>query len=357
MNDQQNFQEIEPVTETHDVSQEKSETHDVSEQKPARKGKKIAIISAVCAVCMAVIALAIIFVPTLLKSGLFEKPPILPEGLSFGMTIDSFYEAGYGLDKTKQADYDPSIRGYTEFLLTNQVREKLPLESGKMGFVYFNKSQQLYKLSYSTEATAEAFDILCQYYEKAFGNIEKESIEEGKATVTIATFKSSGIQCVVQRIASDDYDDIRVTIEDEAWKPYMPEISKTALNNALQRYNYKAGIFSINLLQLIDKYVSNAEYINYSPADPIANAKDTTDYKKYFSELENGAYLDNIATSYIVVIHGDICKNPSLPYYKTEDVDIIKLLFIFDDSQKLVGTVELDACEDLHTCAVLTMYS
>ena len=243
--------------------------------------------------------------------------------------------------------YDVFEKKYTTLLLDgkNKVLEYLKLEKSEYAcFFVFNQKKELYQiyLTSSNTISEDEYKELCNYFKKAFDetNIDKEHNN--------AEFISNNTRCEI-----NNYIVHSITIESKKFQPFIPEISKETISDALNGLNYHVSGFSMNLFELLDESVSNMK-IGYSTVKAAKNTNDNTltDIKE---ELKD-KYPEYAATSYLITVHGGICQNPDLPYLKREDVDVIKLVLIFDDYGNLIEHMVLERCEDLNTYAILTMF-
>lgn len=345
---------VHTIEKANETITEKTQTliYPVSGKK--RKSKaKIGIIAGICAL---VLVLGVIFVPKAIGFVNMKTHPILPDGLEFGMTFDEVRKTTNYLDhidswSESKVDtafkqlYDPFTKTYQLSVSKVFPYETLPLELGSC-YLKFNEDKQLCLVCFYTDSDeTESYDILSEYFKKAFNS-----------TPTVSAYGTS------EEMSGFLGDDITVVISanshlvyigSDKYIPQIPEISKQSITDALNSLNYNVSGFSMNLVSLINKCVSNRE-ITYWSAEEAQSDKIIN--KSEVNKLIYGDFSEYAATSYVVVIHGDVCQNPDLPYYKTEDVDVVKILLIFDDYGKLISSETLEECDELQTFAVLTMF-
>lgn len=344
---------VHTIEKANETITEKTQTliYPVSGKK--RKSKaKIGIIAGICAL---VLVLGVIFVPKAINYVNMKTHPILPDGLEFGMTFDEVKETTNYFDILPYPDfaletsYDDLSRSYSLILGEAFQYEALPLKFECCTMV-FNNEKQLSGISYLADSDGadgtEIFDILCKYFEKAFNRTV--TTDEGALGDKSAGFFSDDIECVFYSKPN------LVTIESQKYATQIPEISKQSIADAFDSLNYKVSGFSMNLSELLDSCVSNIG-ITYCSVYDARFKYQIIDYDEV-KELTDGDFAEYAATSYVVTIHGDVCQNPDLPYLKTEDVDVIKVMLIFDDYGDLMAYKIIEECDDLYTFAVLTMF-
>ena len=117
---------------------------------------------------------------------------------------------------------------------------------------------------------------------------------------------------------------------------------------------------SVNLRTLINDAVENQsnKYNTYSDAKTkILENFDGLD-ESLFNEIEDGEYASYLATSYIVTIHGDVWRNPSIKDKGVEamidrDVDALIILLYFDASGNYIANKPLLAAKTFTTFVTL----
>ncbi|MGN0451656.1 MAG: hypothetical protein ACI4FN_06065 [Acutalibacteraceae bacterium] len=316
-------------------------------------------------ICVLAIILGIIFVPISVKAVNKKAYPILPDGLEFGMTYENAFKMGYfdqykdleSFEKFNNASYDKFGKYYFNSMLSSAPAmasfiDKLSAKTGSKSVsssVYFNQDKELYAINFDIEMNENVFNNLCNYFKKTFGKGKIVS-EDNKKEIT---FSRSGVKCYFCNYLG------LVTITSTKYEPNIPEISKDSINEAFNSINYSLdSYFKMNLKQLLDQCVTNfeGEYyaLNEITHSGCLNARSTFDK---LNDSAEGAYSEFAPTSYVVTVHGDICQNPSLPYLINEDVDVIKVLLIFDKNEVLQGYKIIEQCQDLSTYATLYMIS
>ncbi len=261
--------------------------------------------------------------------------PVLPYNLEFGMSYDEVLKMCNNeiVDKTVIIDkktYVPRDRKYIAPLIIEEDASVKPkFLSNEFCTLSFNEDDELYELSYMYSDDFD-FSEVKDYYKKSLPN------ESSKPSLTgsYVVLSNDSIIC--------DLTDFSVTITNSSYEPNIVEISTDAINDELNKLNYNVGYFSINLAELINECVDNIEvsHVLYNGRDEdyIINGED---------------FLKYASTSYVVTIHGDISQNPDIEYLKTNDIDVIRILFIFDENENLLACKTLDECDELYTCAVL----
>lgn len=341
-------------------------SYEKNQNIPKKKSKKTIILSVVSLILIASIILCFIYIPKVFSYYQKKTHPILPKGIEFGMTYDEIKASTPYLEKTDSLEnyrtdenwtstttYDNFKRTY-RVLISNerQLLKYLPALEGKddnyICYFNFNNKYQLYEIYiFSNKQEKSIYKNLCDYYNKAFGNIKYYSYEKYKNS--IATFKDNGVECEVS-----DFINSSITLTSNKYITEIPEISEYAIDSALNSISYSVSGFRINLMQLVKKCATNAT-ITYTSVSDITDKKDVLP-ENLVNSLEKGDLAEYAATSFIITIHGDICQNPSVPYLVNEDVDIIKFLLCFDDYGNLKSQSKISEHSDLNTYAILTMF-
>lgn len=148
---------------------------------------------------------------------------------------------------------------------------------------------------------------------------------------------------------------IGIKITNNIYAPNVRRIiSNETVMNAINNVKYRVGndyaTFSVGLGELLNRCAPGYQLTSTTPylyADSSLISATKRD------ELENGEYADYLSSSFIVQITGDLMRNPKVPYYVNENVDIVTLLLIFDESYNLIATEILKEHNDLYTCALI----
>ncbi len=319
------------------------------------------------------------------KNNIFnvKTHPVLPCNIEFGMSHNEIAEKTNGsydfLGKTKRTKSNGETFSYEDFykpigkhyLLTlysenfdNELYEQFGLASKKysgMVMVYFNENDELYEVfctfskhmdseekdSESEENTEEIVEKVSNYYKKSFKNFEIKDDEK----YFCREFSNKDIKGVVTCTVGN----ICITITSSKYQPYIHEIDGDTINDAFNDIYYTVGGYlKMNLNELLDECVRNREGTYCSCRDTNAITDNFIKVTE-LDDLEKGEYSEYASTSYVVKIHGDICQSPRTPYFIEEDADIIRVLLVFDDNDKLQTYKILESCYQLSVFATQYM--
>lgn len=364
--------------------------------KKSKKPNKKKVIT-IAAISIIILALIISSVP--IYKGISKSIyPLLPNGLKFGESFEAASKKIQNANEPKEnkarKEKIVSVK-QSEMAITNTEafypHLSIPLREGKnIGSIdyYFNIDQNaLYGVSlflYTPIGESLPIDDLLNYYTtalKAYGDVSLEpiSVEDNE--------ESYKLKCeeylICLKVCYDydnDYDETYHEVPAEEMKKYADEfrkkygppfisieivntkyapnvrriISNETVMNAINNVKYRVGndyaTFSVGLGELLNRCAPGYQLTSTTPylyADSSLISATKRD------ELENGEYADYLSSSFIVQITGDLMRNPKVPYYVNENVDIVTLLLIFDESYNLIATEILKEHNDLYTCALI----
>lgn len=328
--------------------------------------------------------------------------PLLPNGLEFGESFESLSEKiqnttepeEYKARKSKEVTVDLSEIGVTNTdafypHLSIPLREKNP---GNITYS-FNTDQNdaLYEIELSLHTPAHKsppINDFLNYYKtalKAYGDVSLEPVTIGDFneaykltckvyTVLLAVYDDETYYKTLPEIpegfdekAKEEYIKKYNEIREELGPPvigikitnniYAPNvrriISDETVMNAINNVKYRVGndyaTFSVGLGELLNRCASGYQLTKI----PYCDTDSTFISETKRSNLENGEYADYLSSSFIVQITGDLMRNPKVPYFVNENVDIVTLLLIFDESYNLILAEILKEHNDLRTCALI----
>lgn len=346
------------ITET--ISDETTETvldenTDVQQQESQKRPfKKIVI----CAVAIAVAAILVIFGGIKFYDFVIKSYPILPDEIQMGMNLDEFMEIFPTVVKnSEEVTYDVVEKTYS---VTCEIASGSPQELFEELYkitpytvcnAYFNKNKELCEIYISSnmkEKGRETAEEYLNYFSKSIHS--KISWNSEDDIVASTYFKTDdGMEVKIDAIGET----IHITIRSEEYAPNIPEISSTVINDTFDSLNYiVSGFWKINLRKLINACVTNQElsYLSYRGSRTYIDSEKR-------EKLENSEFAEYLSTSYVVTVHGDVCANPDIQYYLTEDIDAIKLLILFDEDGNYKGYYTLEESSEFNTFAILYVAS
>lgn len=351
-------------------------------KKPNRKkGIKIAAISII------ILALIISSVP-IYKEISKSIYPLLPNGLKFGESFEASSKKIQNANEPKEnkARKEKIVHVWqSETAITNTEafypHLSIPLReeknNGSMDY-YFNTDQNalygVHLFLYTPIGESLPIDDLLNYYTKAlkaYGDVSLDpiSIEDNEESYKLKC-KEYLIRLKVRYDDETYHEDggaspgygeqvfgppyISIEIVNNKYVPKPHTVSYETIKNAVNNVKYRVGndyaSFSINLGKLLNRCASGYQLTSttsylYADSSLISTTKR--------DELESGEYADYLYSSYIVQITGDLLQNPKVPYLVYENVNIIKLLLVFDESDNLIATEVLEEHQGLRTCALI----
>jgi len=389
-------------SQTPSVSQPTEITPKAKKQKPSIK--KIIRIAAIPVIILAVILVGIFAYKGITKS----MYPLLPNRLDFG---DSFKESSKEMQSTGEPNENKARKSKTvatklsELGITNTdafySRLSVPLREKNPGTITYTfntdtnalQSVQLDLMMPSQDSLP--MDDLVKYYQtalKAYGDvsIERVSIENMPKGCTkayhltceeysirlYACEQETDAQAKANQEKMEEFESeelkkayketretygppfVSIVITNSKYAPKPHQISEQAVMDILNNAKYNVGNddnsilatnFSIGLVELLNRCAPDYQVT----VSPYLNTDSTLIPKAKSEALEKGEYAEYLSSSHIVQITGDLMRNPKLPYYVNEDVNIITLLLIFDESDQFIAMEILEEHRDLHTCAVI----
>ncbi len=126
-------------------------------------------------------------------------------------------------------------------------------------------------------------------------------------------------------------------------------ISEEVITEATMSFRYPAASFSVPLEHLLANCCPDYD-ISFAKYDEMKSEKLTDEKMKKYEESDYGQYLEN---AYFATFSGCIMNNPEIPYLVTEYKEILTLLVLFDEDDKLVGHIIIDNCSEIDTCAII----
>lgn len=288
--------------------------------------------------------------------------PPLPEGMTMGMSIDDFQKFGYG---STPESYRPEKNDYCLFpderkpkvykkFCKKVLRDKLyeKIESKNLFIIpniEFNSDKELYSIGFIapikeyfgdlefSELMSEAMKQIEKYYSKSTGKKPKKITEDINAIRF--TFEDDNTSYYFSW--TDTL--LCIEIKSTVYAPQYPEISSEEINDSFDEIYYE----NCNLQDLINLCVSNPDitYEAYRDVYPSLGPLIDTARKSGFSNC--------LSTSYLITVHGDIRSNPHSKYLAAKDVDVLKLLMIFDDKGEFIYPYFLEVHDDFETFARL----
>lgn len=377
-----------------------SQPTEISPQKKKKPNiKKIIMIAVSFVIILSVVIPSCIFSYKGITKSMY---PLLPNGLEFGESFESSSKKIQTTNepeehkalKSKEVTVDLSEIGVTNTdalypHLSIPIREK---DRGDITY-YFNTDQNdaLYSVEWSlfmpVHESPPINDFL-DYYKtalKAYGDVSLEPLsyksftEAYKLTckeysVYLSVWDDETYYKTLPQIpegydeeAKKEYIKTYNKIREELGPPiigiqivnnrYEPKvrriISDETVMNAINNVKYRVGndyaTFSVGLGELLNRCASDYQLTKI----PFCDTDSTLISETKRSNLENGEYADYLSSSFIVQITGDLMRNPKVPYFVNENVDIVTLLLIFDESYNLIATEILKEHNDLRTCALI----
>lgn len=337
-----------------------------SEGKKALSKKKIIIIIAAAALCVIAAVLAVVFIfkdkSAAAPAEEAEELNLMPEDIQFGMTYDEIYESTDFLESYEipEEDYFPANKKYLVFLtsfgleLAGSKFEDFTTKELKCvsnlfdAELEFNLDKELFGFHLTfrpdidldddecEEEISKNYNNACDYYREVFGKPKSEDEDE-------TVFKKDRITCTVSKFKY-----VRIDIISSEFAPEFHDVPEDVINDAFDSMYYTYAGFKINIRDLLDECAINTE--GYFEA-----LREGEWLSEYLDEVDEKGYSEYLSTSYLVTIHGDIMRNPDVPNLYNEDVDIIKVILVFNDKDKLIDSWIAETCSDFNTCAVLTM--
>lgn len=366
-------------------------------KKPNRK--KVITIAAI-----SIIILALIISSVPIYKGISKSIyPLLPNGLKFGESFEAASKKIQNANEPKEnkarKEKIVSVK-QSEMAITNTEafypHLSIPLREKNPGDITysFNTDQNdaLYEVELSLHTPAHEnppINDFLNYYKtalKAYGDVSLEP-------VTIGDFNEAyKLTCKVYTVLLAVYDDetyyqtlpeipegfdekakeeyiknynefgekygppiIGIKITNNIYAPNVRRIiSNETVMNAINNVKYRVGndyaTFSVGLGELLNRCAPGYQLTSTTPYLYADSSLISTTKR---DELENGEYADYLSSSFIVQITGDLLQNPKVPYLVYENVNIIKLLLVFDESDNLIATEVLEEHQGLRTCALI----
>lgn len=321
-------------------------------QEPKKKSNKKKIII-ICSSIVFVIAIVFLGI-TVSKTVIRSTHPVLPNSWNFGDTpeiVESnppLYEQKTTKDYTRYIDI--SAEELSSYFKINKTSV---IDSNPIVKLNYNSEKKLYGLFAIVDVDYDESLEIVKYYEKAL-NKKANPINSSNGYDTALynddiTVSFSYNKSLVIYITSSKY------------LPKYFEASESDLSEAYSQCKFQiGGMFSMSLVELLNLCApdSKATYIPYRDA---INSKEqqmlSLEKKGLFDSLEKSDIVDYLSSSYIIYVHGDICSNPKMPYYRSNDIDIVSVLIVFDETGNYKGYKILDYCNDLQTYATIKMAS
>lgn len=369
-----------------------------------KKGKKPNRKKVIKIAAISIIILALIISSVPIYKGISKSIyPLLPNGLKFG---ESFEAASKKIQNANEPEENKARKEkivsvkQSEMAITNTEafypHLSIPLREEKnKGNIdyYFNTDQNalygVHLFLYTPIGESLPIDDLLNYYTtalKVYGDVSLEpiSVEDNEET-----YKLKCEEYLIRLNVCYDYDDygetyygvpteemkkyteemkkygeefrkkygppfISIEIVNNKYRPKPHTVSYETIKNAINNVKYRVGndyaTFSVGLGELLNRCAPGYQLTSTTPylyADSSLISATKRD------ELENGEYADYLYSSYIVQITGDLLQNPKVPYLVYENVNIIKLLLVFDKSDNLIATEVLEEHQGLRTCALI----
>ncbi len=229
---------------------------------------------------------------------------------------------------------------------------------------YGNVSIQSVPIEDIPNGYTKAYHLTCEEYSISLYACEQETEAQAKANrETMEGFESEELKKAYKE-TREKYGPpfVSIIITNSKYAPKPHHISEQAvmdvLNNA--KYNIEndsggffATNFSIGLTELLNRCAPDYQVT----VSPYLNTDSALIPKAKSEALEKGEYAEYLSSSHVVQITGDLMRNPKVPYFVNEDVNIITLLLVFDESDHFIAMEILEEHRDLHTCAVICVTS
>ncbi len=389
-------------SQTPSVSQPTEITPKEQKQKPSIK--KIIRIAAIPVIILTVILIGVFAYKGITKS----MYPLLPNRLDFG---DSFKASSKEMQSTGEPTENKARQSKTvatnlsELGITNTdafySRLSVPLRAENPGTITYSfntdinalQSVQLDLMAPSKDSLP--MDDLVKYYKtalKAYGDVSVQSVPiedipngytkayhltcEEYSISLYACEQETEAQAKANREKMEEFESeelkkyykesietygppfVSIVITNSKYAPKPHQISEQAVMDVLNNAKYNVGNddnaffatnFSIGLAELLNRCAPDYQVT----VTPYLNTDSVLISKAKSEALEKGEYAEYLSSSHIVQITGDLMRNPKLPYYVNENVNIITLLLIFDESDQFIAMEILEEHSDLHTCAVI----
>lgn len=350
-----------------------------TETQPKQEKKKPNIKKIVRILMIPLLILAIILIGSAVYKGIATHIyPLLPYNLEFGRSLTEPHGEILSFNEEEENKARKTVTGtknLSELSIKNTEhfypRLSIPLQTENPGSITYVFNTELDALQvvridlYTSAESSQVLDEFIEYYKKALKTHGDASIQPDSNQytsniylITCGEYQIGIYAYEAEAMEKYDYPSVSIIIIDNTYvlKPHIvsDQAITTALNNASYSIkpnngSFLGGGFSIKLSTLLNRctsgyQVSKTPYLDTDP-DLIPSSWSDT--------LEYGKYAESLSSSYIVQIKGDLMRNPELPYFVNEDVNILTLLLIFDENDNFIEMKILEEHPDLRTCALI----
>ena len=302
--------------------------------------------------------------------------PLLPYNLEFGRSLTESHGETLSFseeDENKARKTVTGTKDLSELSIKNTEQFypnlSIPLQSENPGSITYVFNTELDALQvvridlFVPTKGSEVLNEFIEYYKKSLkihGDISIQPASNQYTSniylITCGDYTIGVYAYETEAMEKYAYPSISIIIIDNTYvlKPHI--VSDQAITEALNNANYSinsdngsffGGGFSIKLSTLLNRCASRYQVSKTPYLDTNLDLIPGSD------TLEHGEYAEYLSSSYIVQINGDLMRNPNIPYFVNNDVNILTLLLIFDENDNLIETKILEEHPDLRTCALI----
>lgn len=304
--------------------------------------------------------------------------PLLPYSLEFGRSLTDPHGEILRFNEEVENKARKTVTGtknLSELSIKNTEhfypRLSIPLQPENPGSITYVFNTELDALQvvridlYTSAESSQVLDEFIEYYKKSLKTHGDASIQPASNQytsniyiITCGEYQIGIYAYEAEAMEKYDFPSISITIIDNIYVLEPHIVSDQAITDALNNANYSinsnsenfwGGGFSIKLSTLLNRCASGYQISKtpYLDTDPDLIPSSWSD------ALECGEYAEYLSSSYIVQIKGDLMRNPEIPYFVNEDVNILTLLLIFDENDNFIEMEILEEHPDLRTCALI----